>query len=230
MTQLAEAFDTDPDIKKLYDASKAMFAEFAAMGDGELPENPIDAMQIKLARWQNSRFGGPQSDERMALGVIEEVTESETATTFDESLDALGDSTVFGAQLLTTNRLAIRPILAWAQNLFETVLKHGHSDISVDGEKSAAILTGFVAQLMKSQGMLAQVVLKGAQKVRGLDDQEKYRKRLVGALGTCIARCAMPGGIHTNGEMNIGSVFVTVGNAVCQREVGHDAIPKLTVH
>lgn len=85
--------------------------------------------------------------------------------------------------------------------------------------------------LLKATGMLAQVVLKGSQKIRGLDDEQRYRIRLVGALATCIARAALAYKVRDDVDIvDIKRVFIEVGTQVAKRGAGHDAIPKLTVH
>lgn len=226
MTQLAEVFDHDPGVLLAYEASRKSFEKFAANGaDDPQPADPVDAMQLQLMRWQRAKFGD-QSDERMALGVIEETTESETAADVGEAFDALGDASVYASQLCTNNRLAIGPIFKLCKD------------------------ANFAAMLLNhSQGMLSQVVLKRVQKVRGMDNDEMFRIRLIGCLAISIVRCGLNAHIRTaedvgdavaklvaNGskmfvkEINFNDVYLTVGGEVSQRGDGHDAIPKLTVH
>jgi hypothetical protein len=206
MTQLAEAFDTHPLVIAAYMDACKIFEEWAAIGANEFPPDPIDAMQVKLMRWQQRNFGS-QSDERMALGVIEEMAEGMAASTLKnepEAYDALGDVMVFGSQLATRNRLAIGAILQLA------------AEMDQDPD-----------QMIFAHGTLAQVVLKGAQKIRGLDDEKRYRIRLVGALAVCFqfsGCCAQE--LSKKAEIDFGAVLIHVGSEVSKREFGHDAIPK----
>lgn len=217
MTQLAEAFDTDQRIIATYKDASSTFENWAAIGGNELPADAVDAMQVKLMRWQRAKFGD-QIDERMALGMLEEMTECEAATTVNECEDGLGDLMVYASQLCTNNRLAIGPILQLASQL-DTLDQKGAKHIVL------------------AYGALAQVVLKGAQKVRGLDNTQKYRLRLVGAVAYAIARCGLMVAAEKADheaddeiEIDFGRILIAVGGKVTKRGAGHDAIPKLVVH
>jgi hypothetical protein len=239
MVQLAEGFDTDTDINTSLTDARKIFESWASIGGNELPADPLDAMQVQLMRWQRAKFGD-QPDERMALGVIEEVTESDTAESIDESFDALGDVAVYSSQLLTNNRLAIKPLLQLAQmyqiQLLEATATATPKTTQELAESTAA---GPLMQIAKVQGQLAQVILKGAQKIRGMDDRDRYHKRLLGSLAWCLARCAATATYRVSMATpedekivvtSIADVFLVIGNSVCARSEGHDAIPKLTVH
>lgn len=208
MTQLAEAFDNDLIITTAFQEARSIFESWASIGSGELPQDPIDAMQVLLMRWQVDRFG-LQPDERMALGVIEEITEIALAESADEAYDGVGDVLVYGGQLACSNRLAIRPIIHLAEFL--------------DGRHK---LLG-----LHAQGILAQVVLKGAQKVRGLDDKERYQFRVTAALALAIHEAktlliASPGP-HSL-DVQLDNIYIKVGGEVAMRGAGHDAVPKVS--
>lgn len=239
--QLASNFDKDPLILSTYTCARDAYESWAANDIRDpLPADPIDARQIELCRWQRRNFGD-QSDERMTLGVIEEMAEclsaeepQEPQESGSERLDALGDACVFAGQLAMGNRLAIRPILHLAFVLANSFIRGGEP---IDRIK-----------ILVSWGVLAQVVLKGAQKVRGLDDQQLYQKQLVGAVACCIAMCAaqcemtfpewarlgkgatryLDSDIHQ--DRFIENVYLSVSAEVLKRGTGHDAIPKLVVH
>jgi hypothetical protein len=161
-------------------------------------------MQIALARWQNTHFG-PQSDERCALGVIEELGETFDADANTENaLDGLGDVIVFASQLATANRLAIGPII----DLGRVYSSHG-----------VAIIP------LRSAAMLAQTVRQGAQRVRGLGDRQQYRSRLVRSLAACIAKAIDDVEIVHGISIDARKIFLVVGEEVLKRAAGHDAIP-----
>lgn len=211
MTVLAEDFDKDPIVLSAYTDSCETFARWAAMDGPELPLDPVDAMQVRLMRWQVDRFG-LQSDERMALGVIEEISEGDVADVDYEAIDALGDVLVYAGQLCINTRLAIGPIMQlaalWVPDAAGTLER---------------LLTA-------AQGILAQTVLKGAQKIRGSDDAKIYGVRLVGSLAVCIMSthahaCALSGK-----NLVLADVYRDIGSKVLERARGHEAIPKLVVH
>lgn len=189
--------------------ARARFETFAGMGHPELPPDANDATQVLLYRWQVNRFG-LQSDERMALGVIEEIGETFEAGVSDdadpnEALDGLGDVCVYAAQLCTSNRLAIGPILDLAKVM------------QARGE----------VQPLLAVGKLAHAVLKHAQKIRGKGNHAVYQALLVEHLSQCIAKaaddCEIMHGLTVN---SIPGVFQIVANEVMQRGAGHAAIPE----
>lgn len=207
MSDLAKLFDSDAATRATYELSKLAFAQFADNNIGDpLPPLDCDAMQVRLARWQNT-FYGPQPDAMMALGMIEEEIETFVA---DEDpalgLDGLGDVQVYASQLCTNNRLAIAPIIDLAR-LFTR-----RTDI----------------RPILAVGVLAQVVLKGAQKIRGLDQRERYRLRLVGAIAMTIAKAIDDVEIMHPETIPVkaSGVFCIVGEEVLQRAAGHPSIPQ----
>lgn len=219
MTQLAEAFETDIIVQTACQDARKAFELWAGIEKDALPDDAIDAMQIRLMRWQRDKFG-LQTDERIALGVIEEVTETDIADDANEAFDGLGDACIYASQIATNNRLAIRPIIALAQHMLHEAANQAQGGPPV------------TLPIIIAQGILAQVTLKRAQKVRGYESDDKYRIALTGALASCIAHCTM--GVALKGvtldQFNVVDVFLAVGEEVSKREIGHDAIPKLSVH
>lgn len=209
MTQLAAAFDNDPQVLEAFERARASFETWAANDVTDPPpDHPIDAVQIALMRWQRNRFGMQTEthDLRMAHGVIEEMGETFLADeNAEDALDGLGDVLVYASQLVTSNRLAIAPILELARDFAARP--------SIPPIVAAA--------------MLSQVTLKASQKIRGLDDVHRYRVRLVGCLAQCIAIALTDVEILHNLKVDAGGVLLVVANEVIQRGVpGHDAIPK----
>lgn len=206
MAQLAAMFDKDPAVLAAHKLARERFEAWAANDASDPPPpDPIDAIQIALMRWERDRFG-IQGSERHALGIIEETVETFLAddpTKTEEALDGLGDTCVYSAQLCTGNRLALAPILDLAR-VFTRRQHHG----------------------MIAHGVLAQVVLKGAQKIRGLDDVDRYRVRLVGAIAMCIAKAIDDVELMHDIAVKPGEVLLVVAREVLSRGEGHDAIPK----
>lgn len=226
MTQLALPYDQDLFVSTAFQDARTLFSEFAAMDSPNVPENLVDATQVLLCRWQNTHFG-LQSDERMILGMIEEITEGAVALDAHDALDALGDCCVYGSQLLTSNRLAIRPVIELAEHW----LLDGVS-IEFGGFATFKATSPEIGKLINHcQGVLAQVGVKGAQKVRGYEVAFTYQRRLVGAVASCFTWSAFVAQGHLHHEpVDIEDTFLTVGERVAKRGEGHDAIPKLSVH
>ncbi len=205
MTQMAQWCDNDPAVLAAVTMAREMFDRWCALA---VPpsESAIDLMQLELMKWQNVNFG-PQPDAMMALGMIEEMGETFDANTPDkteEALDGLGDVCVYASQLATNNRLAIGPIL--------------------DLARAFTCRSGLIP--LRAAPILAQVVLKGAQKIRGLADVGTYRTRLVGAMAMCIAKAIDDVEMLHDITVSAGGVFVQVGGEVLQRGAGHPGIPQ----
>lgn len=207
MSDLAKLFDTDTATRAAFDLSKLAFEQFAGLKlEDPMPEHELDAIQVRLCRWQNEKYG-PNPDSHMALGMVEEGTECFMADeNTEEALDGLGDVCVYASQLATNNRLAIAPIL----DLARVFTKRG--DI----------------RPLLGAGVLSQVVLKGSQKIRGLDQVERYRLRLVGAMAMVIAKAIDDVEIlHPQTvPANAGKVLLVVAEEVLQRAAGHPSIPQ----
>jgi hypothetical protein len=206
MSDLAKLFDTDPATDAAYKLSRMAFEQFAACALSDpMPPHPIDAIQVSLARWQFEKYG-PNPDSHMALGMIEEGTECfmEDENT-GEALDGLGDVCVYAAQLATNNRLAIAPVLDLARVFTQ------RQDVKP----------------LLGAGILAQVVLKGSQRIRGLDQVERYHRRLVGAMAAVIAKAIDDVEIFHPQTIPVkpDGVLLVVANEVLQRGEGHPSIP-----
>lgn len=142
------------------------------------PTNPIDALQVELVRWQRNNFGD-QSDERYALGVIEEFGETLAADELDGpkgKLDGLGDICVYTGQLLNNNRLAIRPVLELARLCVSSARDQDNRVAIYGGHAHISIV-----------GQLSHCVLKHAQKIRNWADPDVYRLHLVDKVAWIIA-------------------------------------------
>jgi NTP pyrophosphatase (non-canonical NTP hydrolase) len=70
--------DAPPPKMTPYEASRAVFNDYAGMGGNKLPTQELSALQVALCRWQNENFGY-QPAHRFVLGFIEEVGEARDA-------------------------------------------------------------------------------------------------------------------------------------------------------
>lgn len=180
-----------------YTAARARFESWAGLDAPRLPSELVDAMQVSLARWQVRNFG-PQSDERFALGVVEECGELAASVDFDAAFDALGDICVFAGQLAINNRLAIGPLIDSKRSV-----DNGH------------------ANLMDAAGRLAHVVLKRAQRIRGgACSVEEYRAAVAERIAALVDEAAyafdrdyLDGG----GGSDPAAVYCAVGTKVLAR-------------
>ena len=207
-----------PESIAAFEQARQQFEQIAALGS----EAPIDAfpddtakVQRDLAAWEADRYG-IVSDERRALGIIEEQTEAWIAAgdqegdePLNEALDGLGDVCVYAAQLATGNRLAIGPILDLATLYTLPANIPGGATPTIGG------------------GMLAQAVLKHAQKIRGVD-RDVYQRRLVRSIAMCIARVIDDIQMTHAKRVKVRDIFHVVAREVMERKQGHPSIPTTT--
>lgn len=181
------------------------FEEWAGVGVGELPANEIDAMQVQVMRWQQDRFGHvPHGDAVIALGVIEELGETfDDDASAEDAVDGLGDVMVYGANLCTSNRLALRHVIELACRY-----------TSMDLPSPIAIA-----------GRFAHVVGKHEQRTRGLGEPGPWRLCLVDALAMMIAKALEDCSLGHELTIDPGGVFVVIGNEVIARKAGDTMIP-----
>lgn len=187
--------------------ARTVFELWSDMKAPALPPVAVDAMQVRLARWQNDLFGHVHRDDAiMALGVIEELGEAfDEDAGPEEAIDALGDVMVYAAQLCTANRLAVRPVIALA----ELYLKANHCR----------------QQAITAAGMLAHVVGKHMQCTRGLGPAKAYRPRLVDALAMMIAKALEDCILGHELTVDAAGVFLVIGREVLERKQGDAMIP-----
>ncbi len=199
--------ENDPRVIGVHTMARLEFEQFAG-NNGEEVADPVNDMQIRLMRWQRDRFGlqTDRHDLLMTLGVIEELGEAFTAPNGEEALDGLGDVIVYAGQLAMANRLALSPIVRFAEAL--DPLDATHQEIT---------------------GRLAHVVLKASQRIRGMDDEDRYRTNIVRMLALSIALAADTAySLHFDHKIDIAKVYTTVGAEVLLRKRGDVMIPKET--
>lgn len=183
-----------------YERARAEFEEFAGLGHPDLPRDPINAMQVRLCRWQHALFGfdSKTHDLVLAHGVVEEIGETIAADTRDEALDGLGDVCVYAGQLLIANRMAISPVLELARTAEPT-----------------------------GPGRLCHVVGKRAQRTRGFDVDNLYRLELASQLAACIAS-AVDVIYQRFPRPNATETYLAIGEQVLRRKRGDVMIPAVT--
>lgn len=105
--------------KEIAEKARAAFGAYAALDTPHLPENPLSALQVRLARWQSRNFGVPENTE-ICLGIAEEAGElchailkakqkirgyEDPEFLRAEAADAMADCTVYMMQLATALRM-----------------------------------------------------------------------------------------------------------------------------
>ncbi len=138
-------------MSQLYRASRARFNEYAAWANG-LHGDPASAAQITAFRWGVRNFGAEQAP-RYVMGLAEEAGEMLEAESQEHLEKEAGDVLVCAAQLCTCLRLDLGVIL-----------------------KEAIRAPFWERELPKAVGNIARTVLKGEQKIRGMDVAEDYRR------------------------------------------------------
>lgn len=170
-------------------------------------DDPTDATQVALAAWQASNFDDT-SDLHMVAGLTEEVGELHEAIEDRDPgavIDAFGDVLIYLGQLLTSNRIAMRPLLGLRRN-------DGRTEIAVP------------------LGQLAHAVLKHGQKIRGLADVETYRRALVNHAGGVIATTRAVVDVAVDRlPLRADGVYRMVGAQVLARDWRRDPITGLDV-
>lgn len=161
-------------------AANAVWENYADLDGDRVPPNEIDAMQVKLCRWQRRNFGDvspvDKVDVHMSMGIIEEFGEAISAEEIfgdKGKLDGLGDICVYAGQLLNANRLSIRPIMDLADLIWA----------DWDGSEHAQKDCDPIALV----GKFSHVVLKHEQKIRGYDKREVWMPALALHTAALIA-------------------------------------------
>lgn len=197
-------------------AANGMWETFADIDGENVPPNELDAMQVKLCRWQRANFGDvspiDKVDVHMGLGVIEEFGETIGATELGGSkgkLDGLGDICVYAGQILNANRMAIRPVMDLADLIA--------ADLN-DEDNQAAMEPAALS------GSFAHILLKHEQKIRGYDKREVWLAQLAVHIAAFMAYAKMDImwtyydstdlDVHVNDEQLIQRTYIEVGGGV----------------
>lgn len=153
--------------------ARDVFNQYAGMDAPELPAAPWSALQVRLARYEAVAYGvNPHAN--YVLGILEECGEYWEAGDIADAKeraaakgDAIADAVIFSTQLATALRLDMGVLIAQA---FQVIQPH----------EPVAL------------GRLAHVVLKGAQRIRGMADPERYRFAAGRALVDVLANVVHP--------------------------------------
>lgn len=147
--------------------ARQIFESFAGLPAGVLPDDPIDALQVRLAAWEARQPFHVVADLPVTLGIGEECGELADAETPEDAIDAVGDVAIYVCQVATRNRLAMR----WILDAPSSRIRHRDP----------------WRNLVSALGRVNHLVLKRSQRIReGLLPVEEYRELLADALACAI--------------------------------------------
>ena len=151
-----------------YTTARARFAAWAALDSPHLPADPVDAMQLRLARWEVRQPFWRADAAFVALGCCEEVGERASAESPDEIEDAMGDVAIYAGQVAMRNRLAMSGLFDAADEL-------------------PALHADAWRNLCDAQGRVAHLALKRSQRIReGALPDEEYRARMATTIAALL--------------------------------------------
>ncbi len=153
-----------------YTTARARFESWAALDAPHLPADPVDAMQVRLLRWEQAQPFWRVSSLPVALGCGEEAGELADAVRHHEIVDAVGDVAIYACQVATRHRLAFGEILDAAS---DADLAHPYDEWR---------------ELMSAVGRVQHLILKREQRIRiGAASDAEFGVALFGALARLIA-------------------------------------------
>ncbi len=178
----------------IYTTARATFEAWAALDAPHLPADPVDAMQVRLLRWEQAQPFWRASTLPVALGCGEECGELADAERHAEMVDAVGDVAIYACQVATRHRLAFGAILDAASD----------SDVGhLDDEWR---------ELMSALGRVHHLILKREQRIRiGAESDEVFG----GALANAIAR--LIGAVTDAHGIDARDAFLEVAERVLAR-------------
>lgn len=180
--------------------ARARFESWSSLDAPHLPADPIDALQVQLARWQVRNFPDT-GDVLIALGIGEECGELDEATTAADVInviDALGDVAIYCSQLANANRLAIGPAIEYADTT-----RHRPA----------------CRTLLTAVGRLQHLVLKRAQRIReGMLPVEEYRAALHAAICAVLHEATMVARWTVDASTLAGPSFTVTAASVLARD------------
>lgn len=161
-----------------FNSSRSAFDSYAAMDGPDVPSSAGEALQVRLARWQNREFG-PTPDERIALGIAEEVgelAESLEEHNTDKALDAVADICVYAMNLCTAVRLDFWSIADCT----------GAPTLGSPASDTSFML--YVIRATAAQGRIGHAILKASQGIRGMSDPEKMRRAVATGMQMLLSQ------------------------------------------
>lgn len=162
----------------LYTTARATFESWAALDAPHLPADPIDAMQVRLLRWEQAQPFWRVSSLPVALGCGEEAGELADAVRHHEIVDAVGDVAIYACQVATRHRLAFDEILDAAS---DSDLNHMHDEWR---------------ELLSALGRVQHLILKREQGIRiGAESDEVFGEALANAIARLIGAVTNAHGI-----------------------------------
>lgn len=153
-------------------AARTRFEEWCGLHAPDLPADPIDAMQLRLARWEVRQPFWRADAVFAALGCCEEVGERASADSPDDVEDAVGDIAIYAGQVAIRNRLAMSELFDAADGAYRMPTLHSDK----------------WRNLCDAQGRVAHLALKRSQRIReGAMPDEEYRVLMAEALAALLA-------------------------------------------
>lgn len=147
---------------EIHTAARARFEEWAGLYAPHVPPDPVDAMQVRLARWEQAQPFWRVSSLPVALGCGEEAGELADAVRHHEIVDAVGDVAIYACQVATRHRLAFGELLSALGRVQHLILKReqririGAESDEVFGEALAAALARMIAAITDAHGIDAR--------------------------------------------------------------------------
>lgn len=176
-----------------YTTARARFESWAALDSPRLPADPIDAMQVRLLRWEQAQPFWRVSSLPVALGCGEEAGELADAECHAEIVDAVGDVAIYACQVATRHRLAFGAILASDSDV-------GHLDDEW-------------RELLSALGRVQHLILKREQRIRiGAESDEVFGVALCNAIARLIGAVTDAHGIDAR------DAFLRVAENVLARD------------
>jgi NTP pyrophosphatase (non-canonical NTP hydrolase) len=92
--------------EEIFRLARETFDAYAGMDAPDLPADPMSALQVRLARWQNTRFPISKSETEMTAGISEEI--GEFAGALGEFIQPLADFVALVAAGGRVNHAALK--------------------------------------------------------------------------------------------------------------------------
>lgn len=183
--------------------ARARFETWCGLHAPDLPADPIDAMQLRLARWEVRQPFWRSDAAFVALGCCEEVGERASADSPDEVEDAMGDVAIYAGQVAMRNRLAMSVLFDAADETPRL-----HNDVW--------------RNLCDAQGRVAHLALKKSQQIReGALPDEEYRAIMAGALASLLG--AVEATSYRSGR-SVRDCYLITGARILERDWTTDRV------
>jgi len=224
-----------PRSKSLLDTATEIFSSYARLAEGELPQDPISNLQVRLSRW-GTQFSGIDGEVACVLGQGEEIGELVEAVAgkledpgsfsmegsgdkwyenaskgqvgaLEHIFDAIGDILIYSCQLASNLQLDFSTILREGEGLKQKAAKNTSEDLA---ELGWALLG-----LTAATGRIQHATLKNKQKLRGYDNELKYKTEVLDGMVQIARFCTQ---ISEQLNEKVFTVFFQVSERVMRRD------------